>query len=460
MFSPSFGLGTRNSLDIAIRLTAFAVLIAFTAFFVASEFAIVKVRATRIDQLIAEGNKRAINARRVISNLDEYLSACQLGITMTALGLGLLGEPTVERILHPVFERFELSDSMSNFFSYAIAFSAVTFLHVVVGELAPKTLAIQKAEQVALYTAKPLIWFYRIMYPIIKFLNGSARGLTGLFGLERVSESELAHTEEELRMILSDSLKSGEINQSEYKYVNKIFEFDDRIAKEIMAPRTEMSSIDKDTTLREVFDQVNVEQYTRYPVTDGDKDHVIGLVNMKNLLTAYIKDASNINRPVIDYMQPIIRVIETIPIGELLLKIQRERIHMAVLMDEYGGTSGLVTIEDILEEIVGDIRDEFDNDEVPDVQKLGDFHYILDAKVLIENVNDILGINIDEEDIDTIGGWFMTKHFETIKGEKIIEQGYEFTIKDMEGHHILYLEVIKLTEDEAAKLLANQLAES
>ena len=433
-------------MDIAIRLTAFAVLIAFTAFFVASEFAIVKVRTTRIDQLIAEGNKRAIPAKRVISNLDEYLSACQLGITMTALGLGLLGEPTVERILHPVFERFAISDSMSNFFSYGIAFSAVTFLHVVVGELAPKTLAIQKAEQVALYTARPLIWFYRIMYPIIKFLNGSARGLTGLFGLERVSESELAHTEEELRMILSDSLKSGEINQAEYKYVNKIFEFDDRIAKEIMAPRTEMSTIDKDTTLREVFDQVNVEQYTRYPVTDGDKDHVIGLVNIKNLLTSYIKDASNINRPVIDYMQPIIRVIETIPIGDLLLKIQRERIHVAVLMDEYGGTSGLVTIEDILEEIVGDIRDEFDNDELPEVQKIGDDHFILDAKILIENVNDILGINIDEEDIDTIGGWFMTKRFEAVKGEKIIEQGFEFTIKDIEGHHILYLEVAKLKE--------------
>ncbi len=454
------GLEQRDYLDIAIRLTAFAVLIALTAFFVASEFAIVKVRTTRIDQLIAEGNKRAIPTKRVISNLDEYLSACQLGITMTALGLGLLGEPTVERILHPVFERFELSDSMSSLFSYGIAFSFVTFLHVVVGELAPKTLAIQKAEQVALFIATPLIWFYRLMYPIIKFLNGSARALTSIFGLKQVSESELAHTEEELRMILSDSLKGGEINQSEYKFVNKIFEFDDRIAKEIMAPRTEMSTIDKHTTLREVFDQVNVEQYTRYPVTDGDKDHVIGLVNIKNILTAYIKDETTINRPVIDYMQPIIRVIETIPIGELLLNIQRERIHMAVLMDEYGGTSGLVTIEDILEEIVGDIRDEFDNDELPDVQKLGEYHYILDAKILIENVNELLGINIDEEDIDTIGGWFLTKHFEAIKGEKIIEQGYEFTIKDMEGHHILYLEVIKLTEQEVAVLLEDNLAES
>ena len=447
-------------MDIAIRLTAFAVLIAFTAFFVASEFAIVKVRTTRIDQLIAEGNKRAIPARKVISNLDEFLSACQLGITITALGLGWLGEPTMELILHPVFEYFALPESAVSILSFIISFAIVTYIHVVVGELTPKTFAIQKAEAITLAVAQPLIIFDRIMYPIIKGMNGSARMLAGIFGLKSVSESEVAHTEEELRMILSDSLKSGEINQSEYKYVNSIFEFDDRIAKEIMAPRTEMSTIDKDATLSEVFEQTNVEQYTRYPVTDGDKDHVIGLVNMKNLLTAYIKDSVNGQKAVVEYMQPIIRVIETIPVSELLLKFQRERIHMAVLLDEYGGTSGLVTIEDIIEEIVGDIRDEFDTDEVPDVQKLADDHYILDGKVLIENVNDILGINIDEEDIDTIGGWFMTKHFDAIKGEKIIELGYEFTIKDMEGHHILYLEVKKLKEEEAVQHLLDQHTES
>ncbi|MFJ7971938.1 hemolysin family protein [Psychrobacillus sp. NPDC096389] len=433
-------------MDIAIRLTAFAVLIAFTAFFVASEFAIVKVRTTRIDQLIAEGNTRAINAKKVVSNLDEYLSACQLGITITALGLGWLGEPTIEAILHPVFEYFALPESVTSVLSFIIAFSLVTFIHVVVGELTPKTMAIQKSEAITLAVAKPLIIFDRLMYPVIHGMNGSARFLaTRVFGLKAVSESEVAHSEEELRMILSDSFKGGEINQAEYKYVNKIFEFDDRIAKEIMVPRTEIISIEKDLTLNEVFELIGVEQYTRYPVTDGDKDHIIGLVNMKNLLTAYIKDPANASTPVIDYMQPIIRVIENMPIADLLLKIQRERIHMAILMDEYGGTSGLVTIEDIIEEIVGDIRDEFDTDELPEVQKLAENHYIIDAKMLIENVNDLLGINIDEEDIDTIGGWFMTKSFEAIKGEKIVEQGYDFMVKDIDGHHIQYLEIIKAT---------------
>lgn len=435
-------------MDIAIRLAAFAALIALTAFFVASEFAIVKVRTTRIDQLIAEGNKQAIAAKKVVSNLDEYLSACQLGITITALGLGMLGEPTVKLILNPLFSYMNLTPNVATFLSFAIAFTIVTFLHVVVGELAPKTIAIQKAEQITLNFAKPLTFFYHLTYPIIKGMNGSARFIIGLFGYKAITESEVAHTEEELRMILSDSLKSGEINPSEYKYVNKIFEFDDRIAKEIMVPRTEMMTIEKSFMLKEVFDMIGVEQYTRYPVTDGDKDHIIGLVNMKHLLSAYIKDPNTGDEPITNYMQPIIRVIETIPIGDLLLKIQRERIHMAVLMDEYGGTSGLVTIEDILEEIVGDIQDEFDTDEIPEIQKIGEGHYIFDAKMLIENVNDVLGIAIDEEDIDTIGGWFMTQRFDAIPGEKIIEQGYEFTVKDVEGHHILYLEVTRYSEDE------------
>jgi len=443
------GLKQSNYLEIPIRLTAFAVLIALTAFFVASEFAIVKIRTTRINQLVAEGNRRALSAKKVLNNLDEYLSACQLGITITALGLGMLGEPTVKLMLQPLLAQFEVSASMASILSFGIAFSFVTFLHVVVGELAPKTIALQKAEEITLLFSKPLIIFHRLMYPIIKGMNGSARLLIRLLGFKSISESEVAHSEEELQMILSDSFNSGEINQSEYKYVNKIFEFDDRVAKEVMAPRTEMVTIENKMTLREVFDMVGVEQFTRYPVTDRDKDHIVGLVNMKNLLTEFIKNPSTGNNPVTDYIQPIIHVIENIPIGDLLLKFQRERIHMAILVDEYGGTAGLVTMEDVLEEIVGDIQDEFDTDEVPEVQNIGEDHFILDAKVLIESVNDLLNISIEEEDIDTIGGWFMTKRFEAIKGEKIIEQGYEFMVKDMDGHHILYLEVLKYVPEEA-----------
>lgn len=214
-----------------------AILIAFTGFFVAAEFAIVKVRSSRIDQLVAEGKRGALAAKKVTTNLDEYLSACQLGITVTAMGLGWLGEPTIEKLLHPLFEKWNINPSISSVLTFGLAFMLMTYLHVVVGELAPKTLAIQKAEKVTLLLATPLMMFYKIMYPFIWVLNGSARVITGLFGLKPASEHEVAHTEEELRLILSDSYESGEINQAEYKYVNNIFEFDNRIAKEIMADR-------------------------------------------------------------------------------------------------------------------------------------------------------------------------------------------------------------------------------
>ncbi|WP_110928950.1 hemolysin family protein [Bacillus massiliglaciei] len=426
-----------------INLVLITILIALTAFFVASEFAIVKVRSTRIDQLIEEGKKNAIPAKKVISNLDEYLSACQLGITITALGLGWLGEPTIARLLEPIFKQISIPSSVSHVLAIAIAFSFITFIHVVIGELAPKTLAIQKAEEITLYLSRPLIWFRKIMFPFIFVLNGSAGILTKMFGLKAVSEHDIAHTEEELRMIVSESYKSGEINQSEFKYVNKIFEFDDRIAKEIMVPRTEIAALSKGDSLEDFFKIMTEEKYTRYPVIDGDKDHVIGLVNMKELFTSMVNKDTLASHTLDPFIRPIIRVIDSIPIHDLLLKMQKERIHMAVLMDEYGGTSGLVTVEDILEEIVGDIRDEFDLDEIPDIRKVKEDHYLIDAKVLISEINELLGIDIIDEDIDTMGGWILTENYEARQGD-ILEYGpYHFKIKEMEEHHVRYIEIYK-----------------
>ncbi|WP_226677345.1 hemolysin family protein [Rossellomorea aquimaris] len=430
-------------MDILFNLFLVALLIGLTAFFVASEFAIVKVRSSRIDQLVSEGNQTALAAKKVISHLDEYLSACQLGITITSLGLGWLGEPTIENLLHPVFEKFDLNPSIASIISFALAFSVITFLHVVIGELAPKTFAIQKAERVTLLFAKPLIWFYRIAYPFIWTLNSSARVFTGMFGLKPASEHEIAHSEEELRIILSDSYKSGEINSSEFKYVNKIFEFDERIAKEIMVPRTNIVTLSAESNIDEVLSVIKEERYTRYPVVDGDKDNILGIVNVKELLTTLVNHKSE-HEDISSFIKPVIRVIETIPIQALLVKLQKERSPMAVLLDEYGGTAGLVTVEDIIEEIVGEIRDEFDIDEIPEVQKVKDDHYIFDAVMLIEDVNDLLGISIEEEEVDTIGGWFLTQKYEVKPEDKIEEQGYCFKVKEIDGHHIQYLEVTKM----------------
>ncbi|OJD54256.1 hemolysin family protein [Bacillus sp. L27] len=422
------------------------VLIALTAFFVAAEFAIVKVRSSRIDYLIAEGSNRATSVKTVITNLDEYLSACQLGITVTALGIGWFGKPALKQMFDTLFLNLNISTQLADIFAVILVFLFITFLHVVIGELAPKTFAIQKAEQVSLFVAKPLIFFYRIAFPFIWVLNGSARIITKLLGLKPPKGHEEVHSEEELRLLVSESYKNGEINQSEYKYVNKIFEFDDRIAKEIMVPRTEMHIISKEMPAEEALQKMSQEKYTRYPVVDGDKDHVIGFVNFKDIFTDFVQHNAVSNKKVEQYIRPIILVIDSIPIHDLFLKMQKERTHIAILIDEYGGTSGLVTVEDILEEIVGDIQDEFDTDEQPEIQQVSKTKTILEGKVLVSEVNTLLGLTIDDNGVDTIGGWILTKNIEIAEEDFIEIENYKFCVKELDGHYIKRLEVTKTVE--------------
>lgn len=435
-------------MDIVIQTTIFIMLLLAAAFFSASEYAIVKVSSSRIDRLLQEDHRNALAAKRIVSHMDDYLAVCQIGIMISVLGLGWLGHSLIMNFIDPFMETMNLPDAIAAALAFLISFFLVLAALSVFGELLPKTIAVQKAEQITLATARPLILAYYLLYIPLWFFHQSSKLMANLFGVSRISRSGISHSEEDLKLLLAASLESGEITSSEHAFVNKIFEFDERIAKEIMVPRTEMKTVDKELTLKEVFEVAGMEQFTRYPVIDGDKDHIIGVLNMKYLLTAYIRNPLNGDRAVEDFVLPVIQVIDTMPLSELLLKIQRERIHMAILRDEYGGTSGLVTIEDIIEEIVGDIQDEFDMEEVPEVQKISDDHYIFSARMLIESINDILDIEIDDEDIDTIGGWLMSKNFDAIPGEKIIEQGYEFQIKEVDGHHILYLEVRRMDETE------------
>ena len=432
-----------------LNVLIIVLLIVLTGFFVAIEFAIVKVRTSRIEQLMAEGESRAAAAQRVVTHLDEYLSACQLGITVTALGLGWLGEPTVEKLFHPVLAAFHLNETITHFLSFTMAFVVVTFIHVVAGELAPKTFAIQKAEQITLWFAKPIIWFYKLMFPFIWLLNHSARLLAGMFGLKPASEHEMAHSEEELRILLSESYKSGEINRNEWRYVNNIFEFDERLAKEIMVPRTEMCCISLGDTIEEIAQKLRSEKFTRYPVVERDKDHVLGMLNVKMLLThRFMNKSPQQEWKLESHIQPVITAIETIPIHNLLLLMQKERTHMAILLDEYGGTSGLVTVEDIIEEIVGEVRDEFDGDEVPAIRTvIPRTHYIIDAKVAIQRVNELLGIELSAEGIETLGGWFLTERSTRIDDDAlVVADEYEFRVSEAEGYHIKYIEVKKASD--------------
>ncbi|EGA88458.1 hypothetical protein GPDM_15264 [Planococcus donghaensis MPA1U2] len=340
--------------QIVISLLLIALLIIATAFFVGAEFAILKVRMSRIDQLIAEGNKKAVLAKKVANDLDYYLSACQLGITITALALGALGEPTVERMLHSLFEAFAVPAALSTVLSYAIALTIVTFLHVVIGELAPKTLAIQYAEKVTLLLAPSLYWFGKIMNPFIWLMNGSARLLLRLFKVEPAGHEE-AHSEEELKLIMAESFQSGEINQTELTYLKNIFAFDDRIVRNIMIPKAEIVSVDSRLTRAEFFTVLDQHQFTRYPVADhGNEDNLIGFINTKELLTSM---AAGRTQSPESFIHEMSRFPETTPIQKVLTNMQQSHTHMAIITKD-GAMTGLVTMEDILEEIVGEISDD------------------------------------------------------------------------------------------------------
>lgn len=426
-----------------LNLALLILLIALTAFFVGAEFAVVKVRMSRIDQLIEEGNKKAVLVKKVVGDLDYYLSACQLGITVTALGLGWLGEPTVERLLHPLFDMLGVPSSASTIVSFVLAFSLVTFLHVVVGEMAPKSLALQFAERMTLLLTPPLYWFGKIMAPFIYILNGSARIILRAFGVQPASE-EQAHSEDELKIIMAQSFQSGEINQTELSFMQNIFAFDERSAKDVMVPRTQIIAFPQDLSSDDLLGELREHRYTRYPIANnGDKDDLIGFINAKEVLTHYAMEGYVQMR---DLIHDLPYFHETTPLQTALMKMQKDRTHIALVIDEYGGTSGIITMEDILEEIVGEIRDEFDDEEEAEIIKESDDHYILNGRVLLKDLEERFNLEFeDSDDIDTIAGWVQHQLIEAETGDIVTKEGHRWTILEMENHHIVKvaLEIIR-----------------
>ncbi|MFM1653989.1 hemolysin family protein [Brevibacillus sp. B_LB10_24] len=408
------------------------VLVFLNGFFVATEFAVVKVRESRIAQLVAEGNRQAEAVDRLISNLDSYLSATQLGITLASLGLGWLGEPTISTLLDPLFRSLALADPWRKTISFLLAFSIITFLHIVMGELAPKSLAIQHSEWVSLKVARPIQLFYKVMYPFIVLLNWSAAKFLKLMGVPPASEVQEAHTEEEIRILVSESHKSGLIDQTELMLVDNIFDFSETMAREIMVPRTDMVVLNLRHPYEENIQVVKNGRFTRYPVVDGDKDHVVGSLHIKDLLTNLLQDT---DQQLQNFMRPVLTVPETISISRLLTRMQKQHNQIAILIDEYGGTAGLVTVEDILEEIVGDIQDEFDN-ERPEIEQKDDI-FSFDGRMLLEEVNDYLGLELEESEVDTLAGWiYMQIDHPPKVGDTVEAEGYQFVVGEVDHYRI------------------------
>lgn len=444
----SYRLVDGNYLDyltVTWNLLLVFVLVLLNGFFVAAEFAMVKVRETRIETLVLSGDTRAKSAYKVVQHLDAYLSACQLGITLASLGLGWIGEPAVAQILSHIFTNLGWSVEVTKTMSFTVAFSFITAMHIILGELAPKTMAIQYSERVALLTAWPLIMFNRIMYPFIWILNHAANFLLRRMGVELSHNHDLAHSEEELRIIMEESHKSGYIDNTELKFVDNIFNFAERTAREIMIPRTDMICIYKENSFEENLEIVLHEELTRYPVCNPDKDSVVGFVHIKDMLAIVAK---NKDQDLDDITRKMITAPETMSVSELLKIMQKNHTQIALLIDEYGGTAGLVTLEDILEEIVGEIQDEFD-EERPEIEKLADGSYSVAGMALVEDISELLNIQLDDDNADTIGGWlYMTLGEEPELGKVLKVKGYEFTVSEVENIRINRIKIEKLDTDE------------
>lgn len=416
-------------------------LVFLNGFFVAAEFAMVKIRGSRIDTLIQEGNQKANLARKITDNLDAYLSATQLGITLASLGLGWVGEPAIAKLIEPLFTAIGLSGVVIHTVSFIIAFSIITMLHIVLGELAPKSLAIRKPEEVTFIVAMPMIFFHKLMYPFIWVLNGMANNLLRLFGIPPVSDHESAHTEEEIRILMKESHESGYIDSNELTLFDNIFEFAETYSREIMIPRTEMVCLYYDLSYEENRRIAIEEKHTRYPVCKPDKDTIVGFVHIKDLLM----------HTELDSLDSIIRPITTVPdsmqISSLLKLMQKKRTQMSLLIDEFGGTAGIVTVEDILEEIVGEIQDEFD-EERPSIETINDETFSVDGLLLIEEFNDYMELDIESENHDTIGGWVYSQLESTPKKNQKItyNEQYEFIIDEVDHMRISRITVRKLQE--------------
>ena len=429
-------------MPIALSLLLVLFFLLMNAFFVAAEFSLVRVRKSQVEILVDEGRKGAKYAKLVADNVNAYLSACQLGITLASLALGWLGEPAVSKLFEPLFTALNVPEAAMHGISVAIGFIIITALHIVVGELIPKSLAIFSTERYALFTAAPLVWFYRITYPVMWLFNSITNGVMRLLGHDVANEHEV-YTGEEIKLLIDESTESGLIDPEQNEYVDNIFDLGDKDAEAIMTPRTDVVCIDLEDPLEQNLETVLRYKYTRYPVCRDSKDHIIGFVHVKDLYTLP-KNAT------IDDLR--IRAIQAVPesvsIAKLLQTLQSKRTKIAVVVDEHGGTAGIVTMSDIMEQIVGRIDDEYVHGSSYEVVKMEDGSYLVDGSLPIDEVGELIGFEPEEsEECETAGGLLLSL-FDRIpdEGDTVaVEHGNDkasFTVVGMDRHRIDKIRVV------------------
>lgn len=403
-------------------------LVALNGFFVAAEFALVKVRASQIELRAQAGNKLAKLTQNMLRNLDAYLSATQLGITLASLGLGWIGEDVVSRLVQAAMHGMGLATdpALVHRISFPIAFVVITVLHITFGELAPKSAAIQRPESVSMAVAIPMQAFYIVFKPFIFVLNGLSGLILRMMGLQRVAHLE-THSAEELRLLLEQSRTSGELEQVDHDLIENVFEFNDRIVKAIMVPRTKIAAVPVHLSEDEVVERVLDEGFTRVPVYEENIDNIVGILYIKDLLARARRQQEPVQ--IAQIMRPAYFVPETIKIHSLLKQFQSRHLHMAIVTDEHGGVSGLVTMEDVVEELVGEIQDEYDN-EVAQVEQTGPWEYRVNAALSVPDANEALPLPIPEsESYETVGG-YLHLIYQSIPelNDEAMSDDYEFRV--------------------------------
>jgi CBS domain containing-hemolysin-like protein len=427
-------------LSAALKIFLVIVLVLANGFFVAAEFAIVGVRRSRIDALAAEGNKSAIRLLSLLDNLNAYLSASQLGITLASLGLGALGEPVVEAILGGVISG--LPESLRHFVSYAIAFAIITTLHIVLGEQAPKLFGLQLAEKVAMGVAFPMQIFYKTFKPFIHALDWASAKTVRLFGLHANSEHASIYTEEEIRQLIRISEESGHLNEEERRLINKVFEFSETTVKEAMIPRTEIVAVPDTCSLQELAGAFEQHGYSRMPVYRGSLDDMVGVVHTKDVMASLLRPKSfELER----ILQKPTYVVDTARLEDVLRQMQREKFHFGFVVDEHGGVEGIITLEDLLEEIVGEISDEHDEEVNDQIHQQADGSYLLDGGLAVRDLNRRLELNVPVSDgYTTVAGFLLSEAGEILsEGDTVPFNGHVFRIEKAAKHRILQVRMEK-----------------
>ncbi|QZP39651.1 hemolysin family protein [Halobaculum magnesiiphilum] len=407
------------------RLLVALVLVVLNGFFVAAEFALVRVRSTSVDQLVDEGRPGAETLQGAMGSLDDYLAVTQLGITLASLGLGWAGEPAVASLLEPALGPV-LPPDILHLVSFALGFGFITFLHVVFGELAPKTIAIARAERIALLVAPPLKLFYYVFYPGLVVFNGTANAFTSLIGIPPASETDETLEEREIRMVLSRAGDEGNVDAREVEMIERVFDLDDTVVREVMVPRPDVVAVPADATLSAIRSTALSAEHTRYPVVDADDaDQIVGFVDLKDVLRAGESETAA-DTTAADIARDVLVVPETMPIDDLLLQFRDERQQMAAVVDEWGSLEGIATVEDVVEAVVGDIRDEFDTDErEASIRRRADGGYEIDGGVPLRTVNDALGTSFHTDEFETLAGLVLDRL------DRVPEMGDSL---DVDGH--------------------------